>query len=179
MSAPCAGSFLVATPQLMDPNFLGTVVFLCEHGEEGSVGLVVNRALELGVSDVLPDQGLPADLRLDWGGPVGPDRIHALYAGPGDERRIEVLPGLQFGGDIADVKEALEAERALRLFCGYAGWESEQLDAEVAEGAWLLAPATLNDVLHPGAGDLWGRLVSTAHPELAWMRHIPPDPNLN
>ena len=159
------GSFLVATPALADPNFAQSVVLVCEHGPEGTLGLIVNRPLAVALSEILTPALLPSGpaVKVHQGGPVKNDHLLFLhgFAKPGLDTH-PVCDGVFLGGDTGVLKEALAVAQApvlLRCYLGYAGWGSGQLEAEMAEGAWLLKPARAQDVFESDLETLWPRLV--------------------
>lgn len=162
-SASIAPALLVAMPQLLDPNFHRTVVLLVQHDGDGSFGVVLNR--DTGVSAERLCQGLDLDwgggpaLEVGWGGPVQPQTGWLLLgagAAPAEVEVHEVAPGLLFAG-LPDALPQLAADppEALRLLLGYAGWGAGQLEAELAQGAWLLAPADPRLVFEVRVEAMW------------------------
>jgi putative transcriptional regulator len=143
-----APGFLLAMPQLRDPNFRRTVVFMSAHGEEGAMGFVVNRVLPATVREVLEGLGIPwsgpDDVPVWGGGPVMPQSGWLLFENesprvPGEAK--EVLPGLWLSASIDTLRAlAKKPPRRFRLLLGYSGWGAGQLENELAEGAWMLAP---------------------------------------
>jgi putative transcriptional regulator len=191
-----AGHLLVATPVIGDPNFDRTVVFLLEHGADGALGLVVNRPTELEVGESLPEWAVfVAEPQVVFvGGPV--EQAAAIGLGrpvPG------AAPGADAGGDpvwsgIDTVLEAvgplatldLGADPGLapgidlaRVYVGYAGWGSGQLEAELAQSAWVVATARPGDLWHPQPEELWGEVLRRQGGETAWLSLYPPDPSGN
>ncbi|MCQ4264108.1 YqgE/AlgH family protein [Stutzerimonas stutzeri] len=142
--------FLIAMPQMADPNFAQTLIYLIEHGPEGAMGLIINRPSGLNLADVLeqlrPDQPsslLCQNLPIFSGGPVQTDRGFVLHS-----------PDLQFQATLSlgplgmstsqDVLFAIaDGQGPARHFIalGYAGWEAGQLEAELVDNAWLSCPA--------------------------------------
>ena len=156
-----APGFLIAMPQLSDPNFHRAVVLMVEHGEGGAMGLILNRAAPLTLRDVGEGQGLkvsPSRLHepVFLGGPVEPQRGFVLHDSETIGERHEVIPGL-FLSVTLDALQPLLSERGHRLhFClGYAGWGPDQLEEEIKAGAWLYAEATAEHVLAADPKQLW------------------------
>ena len=140
-----APTLLVAMPQLMDQNFSRAVVLLCEHREDGAMGLVINRCTEdLASSIVHLDPPLAQDngMHVWLGGPVDPERGWVLVHEDIGEG-VEVSPGL-FLSASRDALRRVLASRELaprsRFLVGYAGWGPRQLDSELAASAWLTVP---------------------------------------
>jgi putative transcriptional regulator len=146
-----AGQFLVATPELEDPNFDHTVVYLISHDDSGAMGLVINRVVAKGpLNRLLEDLGVESEaadseeVRIHYGGPVDPSRAFVLHSS--DYRSEDTVPlagGIAMTGSL-DVLEDIAAgqgpQRRL-LAVGYAGWAPDQLEQEVAAGAWFTVPA--------------------------------------
>jgi len=140
-----APTLLVAMPQLRDENFDKSVVLLCEHREEGAMGLVINRQTDTRASAIVQlepplahDNGLPV-----WiGGPVDPARGWLLvHENVGDG--IEISPGLFLSASrdlLRRVLQAPDLRDRSRFLVGYAGWGPRQLDGELAASAWLTVP---------------------------------------
>lgn len=166
-SASIAPALLVAMPQLLDPNFHRTVVLLVQHDAGGSFGVVLNR--DTGVSAERLCRGLDLEWggdpgrEIGWGGPVQPQTGWLLF-GAGvalDEVDVhEVAPGLHFAG-LPDALPQLAAHppEALRPLLGYAGWGPGQLEAELAQGAWLLAPAEARLVFEVPVEAMWATVL--------------------
>ncbi len=158
-----APGLLLAMPQLPDPNFSRSVVLMVDHNPEGSWGMVLNRPSELPIREVL-DQ-LEVDWRGDpdavvWqGGPVEPLRgclLHEPLAEGIDPEPRLIVEGIALS-TAPNQLEVLAARPPVRLrfLLGYAGWGALQLEHELAEGSWLLAPASAELVFATPAADLW------------------------
>ncbi len=153
-------------PQLLDPNFKRSVVLLVHHDEEGTFGLVVNRDTDLPVSQLCETleiawRGLDDEL-LSWGGPVQPNTGWVLFddAGEDVEDASAVVPGLQVAGTLEALRSVAEAPpEHVRLLVGYAGWGPGQLEGELAQGAWLLAPAEARVVFDVDHEGMWEHVV--------------------
>ncbi len=155
------GRLLVATPDLTDPNFAETVILLLEHSTAGALGVVLNRPSEVGLDDALPDwAGHAADPAVVFvGGPVQPNAVIGLAQAlsPPVEAWEEVGPGVGVVDLASDA--AVTTVTAVRVFAGYAGWAPDQLEAEVAEGAWFIVDAEPGDGFAPEPDQLWSRVL--------------------
>jgi len=176
-----AGQLLVATPMLADPNFARTVVLLLDHGDDGALGIVVNRPTDIPVSEVLPDWQpvVSSPGVLFQGGPVSLDGALGLVAPVGDE----LPPGArQVPGGLALVDLDTPADEVVprisgaRIFAGYSGWGVEQLDEE---GAWYVVDALPVDPFRADAADLWRLVLRRQRGPLALVSTFPADPSLN
>jgi putative AlgH/UPF0301 family transcriptional regulator len=182
-----AGSLLVAMPALTDPTFAGTVVFVLDHSDSGTLGVVLGRPSQVQIRDVLPGW---CDLAVDpgvfhVGGPCEADTALCLAtssaAAAGADGGLRRVAGdvylVDLDGDPAELHEQLTG---LRVFAGYAGWSAGQLVGEIAEGAWACVPGRAEDVLSPMAGpELWRHVMGRQTGRLAVLSTAPADPSLN
>jgi putative transcriptional regulator len=176
------GQLLVAGPGLVDPNFRRTVVLLGEHGDEGAMGVVLNR-----VSSALVDEAVPPiasltgpDAPVYVGGPVQPQAVVVL-ADFADVEQAEVVVVESIGflpGEIEDASAVGEL-RAIRVFAGYAGWGPGQLEDELAEGAWIVVEARASDVFTTSPDTLWADVLRREGGPLAILALLPDDPRVN
>lgn len=176
------GKLLLATPVMVDPNFAGTVVLLCEVNEKGTMGFILNRSLDIPLQKVAPDwqDHGTTPMPLSWGGPVGPDKLHGIHDGQeGDETTRRLASGLSFGGLWESFAQWHQTGRKMRFFLGYSGWDAGQLEAECEAGAWYIHPGNAETALNEGGEHLWHRLVGEINSEHAWMRNLPDDPENN
>jgi len=148
-------------PQLGDPNFHRSVVLMIEHGDTGSMGLIVNRGAPLTLGELARGQSLKIATELTQhpvfvGGPVEPHRGFILHD---DETILEkhtVLPGLHLSVTLDALGALLERPHVNLRFClGYAGWGPRQLEGEMAAGSWLFAEATADALLKGDPAQLW------------------------
>jgi len=178
------GQLLAASPYLVDPNFVRTVVLMVQHGPQGALGVVLNRPIDKTVQDLWREVDEPpcdSQKRLNLGGPVSGPLMALHTQAPLGE--IEVLPGLFFSADKTHLEELVQSEDdRYKLFIGHSGWGSGQLESELNQGAWLILPATIDYVFDDGE-KLWrtvtrevGRstLASVLH-----IKHVPDDPTVN
>ena len=172
-----APTLLVSMPQLNDPNFQRTVILLCEHGEEGAFGLVLNRRTDTPAAEVVrlvppvASSRTSSSLELWVGGPVEPERGWILMgAEPDDTAAVQVCEGVFLSTSLELLRKFLEEPPPpyTRLLTGYAGWEAGQLDAEFAASAWLSVDVDLDIIFNTDAMDMW----ETA------IRRIGADPSL-
>ena len=176
------GVLLIAPPMMADPNFRRAVVLLCEHGPDGSFGLILNRPLTLQLGEVLDE--FYSDAPLSLGGPVQQDTLHFLHR-HGDliGDAVPVLDGVHWGGDFEAVKTLVQTEVAtpndLRFFIGYAGWSPGQLGEEVEQDGWFLAHADDVLVFDDEPETLWRTVMRRMGGEYALLSTFPDDPRMN
>ena len=155
---------LIAMPGMVDPNFSTTVTLICEHNDEGALGIVINRPLELKLAglfeqlDVKDPDPQAADRPVLMGGPVGPERGFVLHD-PGDtyENSLEVSNDihLTLSRDVIDAMATGAGPRKSLVALGYAGWEPGQLENEMLANSWLSVPATSEIVFDTPFDDRW------------------------
>lgn len=175
---------LLASPALLDPNFVDSVVLLLDVNPEGALGVILNRPSALPVAEVLGEWGdvVEEPEVLFQGGPVSADGALAVaLATPGAES-----PGFQPVKDrlgLLDLDTPTElvvgAVDRLRIFAGYAGWGAGQLQAEIEEGSWYVVPGHPDDVFLAETHDLWRQVMRRQPGDLALHATRPADPELN
>lgn len=178
------GQLLVATPRLMDPTFVRTVLLVLNHDEDGALGVVINRPSPLRVAEVLPvwSDAVAQPPQVFSGGPVGRDSAIAVAVTLGSGPTAGFQPvaagyGLvDLDGQPADVLPDLAG---LRVFSGYAGWGSGQLELELSEGSWYVVTAAPADLVSSEPETLWREVLRRQPGELAYVSTFPDDPALN
>lgn len=178
------GRLLVATPALGDPNFDRAVVLMLEHTDEGAVGVVLNRPTRTDVAEPLPGWGrLAAEPPVVFeGGPVSPDAALCLVRAWPDEplESYEPLIGTVGLVDLSvDPDEVSASLQAVRVFVGYAGWGSGQLESEIEAGAWFVVDAVPEDALSADPESLWHSVLRRQPTKLAMFANFPVNPSLN
>lgn len=178
------GQLLVAGPDLLDPNFHRTVVLLIEHGDQGTLGLVLNRPSDTTLKALMSQIGETAydtEKTLHIGGPV-PGPLMALHT-HAELADSTVLPGIYFTVQKEHLSVLVERDSGTyHLFIGHAGWSPGQLEEEMRSGSWLLVPARL-DLVFSEVPDLWENVRSEiVGPDLMsrlGIKHVPIDPRMN
>lgn len=159
-----SNQFLVAMPGLQDENFNHAVTLLCEHNDQGALGLIINRPTDLKLADMLSHIGLEpgalsgSDRRVFWGGPVQPERGFVIHREPAKWEST-----LQVGEDLyittsRDILAAIargEGPREYLVTLGYAGWGEGQLESEILHNSWLNTPADNSILFRTPAPDRW------------------------
>ncbi len=183
MIEPASGILLIADPFLKDPNFLRTVVFLCEHNAEGSFGYVLNRQYQNTLDQFLPGME-EHKLPVYYGGPVQQDSIHFLHQYsneiPGGQ---EVMKGTYWGGDFDALVDVIKSPSfnidKVRLFIGYSGWEAGQLEEEITEKTWLTVKANNKIIFQKNYETIWKDSLKLMGGDYEMMANFPTDPQLN
>lgn len=183
MIDPAAGILLISDPFLKDPNFMRTVVFLCEHQEQGSFGFVLNRKYENTIDELIPELD-GYKIPVYYGGPVQMDTIHFLHQYPNEiPGSQEVIKGVYWGGDFDMVVQMIRKkeidENKIRFFIGYSGWGSGQLDDELNEKSWLTVKAVSKLIFHKKHDEIWKDALKQLGGDYEMMINFPIDPQLN
>ncbi|NIA24689.1 MAG: hypothetical protein GWP04_03885 [Gammaproteobacteria bacterium] len=175
-----AGKLLVATPTIVDPNFARTVVLLCQYGDEGAVGLVLNRPSDVAVADHLPEwTHLASDPLVGFGGPVDTDAAIGLGRGVvQSDLWTPICCGLGLV-DLSRSSTQIEGLEEVRVFAGYSGWGPGQLEREIAEAGWFVVDLDDQDVFSSDATLLWSKVLRRQHGDLALFADFPTDPSMN
>jgi putative transcriptional regulator len=161
-----ANHFLIAMPNLVDPNFQRTVTLICQHDQDGALGIVINRPTDFAVEEIFQQMGIDtprshqAHIPAYHGGPVQMERGFVLH---NDSRAWDA--SMQIGEHMyltssRDILEAMardEGPEHCLVALGYAGWASGQLEHEISENAWLNGPADPNIIFATPAEQRWNR----------------------
>jgi putative transcriptional regulator len=158
------GTILLAEPFMLDPNFKRTAVLLCEHSEEGSIGFVLNKRMDIGLNELIAD--FPEfDTKVYFGGPVQTDTIHYIH-NVGDllDESRKIADGVWWGGNFETLKVLVRTElikpENIRFFVGYSGWSETQLEEEMETGSWVTADMHPNYVFKSRPDSLWSQIMS-------------------
>jgi putative transcriptional regulator len=157
-----ANQFLIAMPGMVDDNFAGTVVYLCDHTHNGAMGLVINRPTDVDLASVFEKIDLKLEIQpkasepVYFGGPVQTDRGFVLHEQKKGEHTSHYSSSLRIPGGFAmttskDVLEEVATGHGPARFLmtlGYAGWSAGQLEDEIARNGWLNIPAPIEEMAH-------------------------------
>ncbi len=183
MIQPAPGILLIADPFLKDPNFLRTVVILCEHKEEGSFGFVLNKQIEQTLGDLISDlEGVK--LPVYYGGPVQMNTIHFLHQCPNlIPESCKISDDIYWGGNFETVTALIKNNSIdltkIKFFVGYSGWGGGQLSDELKEKSWLTVSATKSLVFDTQYSGIWKGSLQHLGGEYEMMVNFPIDPQLN
>jgi putative transcriptional regulator len=156
--------FLIAMPGMADPFFARTVTYLCQHGDDGALGIIVNRPIELTLKDIMEqmeiktDEAELAQTPIYYGGPVQPERGFVLHEPVGEWNstlKVSDTLSLTTSRDILEAMGRGEGPRNVLVALGYAGWGKGQLEAEIVQNAWLNAKAETSIIFKQPAAKRW------------------------
>ncbi len=163
-STSLTNHFLIAMPGLQDPNFARTVTYVCEHTDQGAMGIVINRPTEVTLGELLAQLDIPTrlsavrDTLVYQGGPVQTDRGFVLHtAGPSFDSTINITSRISVttSRDVLEAIAAGEGPPQVLIALGYAGWGSGQLEQELSANAWLSGPADDDIIFRLDAESRW------------------------
>lgn len=180
--APQQGRILISEPLLSDSYFKRSVVLLTEHSDNGSVGFVLNKPIDMEISEVIKD--FPTfQTKLYVGGPVGKDTVHYIHTlGELVPNSVHVKDNIYWGGDFDRIKELIREgliePNQIRFFLGYSGWSPKQLEGEIENNAWVISEVEGSRIMSPDR-DMWkGILKSMGNRYKIWT-NCPENPALN
>ncbi len=178
-----SGSVLLSEPFMADPNFKRAAVLLCEHGDEGSVGFIFNKKLDVRVDELISE--FPEfDAPVYFGGPVQTDTIHYIHnQGELLEDSRKVADGVWWGGDFEKLKFLISSNLItpvdIRFFVGYSGWSEGQLMEEMSYGSWVVADMHPNYVFKSQPDMLWSQIMANKGDAFSVIATMPDTANWN
>lgn len=178
------GTLLLAEPFMFDENFRRTVVLICNYNKlEGVVGLILNKPIDLRLTDVIDDFP-PFKAKMYLGGPVGTDTLQFLHAmGEDIEGTVKLNDHLYWGGNFEQLRSMIHAgqvrETDVKFFLGYAGWAFEQLHQELRDNSWIVSRATHRHVFSSDDLNLWKSVMKEMGGIYETMAGYPESPILN
>lgn len=178
------GCILISEPFLPDPNFERTVILICDHNSEGSVGFVLNRAADIKLGDII-DEFAEEDKDLYIGGPVEQNTMHFIHRIDHQlDGSLDLGEGISWGGDFEILKLLINTKQAsldnIRFFLGYSGWAPKQLQREINEKTWIVYhPESLLEIWSMEPTDMWRFILKKMGGKFKMMSNYPIDPRLN
>ncbi len=177
------GGLIMASAIMLESNFKRTVLLMCEHNEQGSLGFILNRPMEIRVSEAITGFD-DVDVPLHMGGPVQVDTVHYLHT-KGDviDGAHEVFPGVFWGGDKGQlsylIASGVVSPSEVRFYLGYAGWASGQLEVEFEEGSWYTTGASREVIFSGEYERMWARTVRSKGGGYYYAANSPELPGMN
>ena len=180
---PLPGRFLISEPFMHDENFQRTVVLLVEHGDQGSLGFVLNRRLKFNIDEVVEE--MPSiDAPVYLGGPVEQNSLHFVHKlGSQLEGSRHIVDDVFWGGDFQSLKEKISLGKLslddIVFFIGYSGWGPGQLEQELEKKSWIIAPEDHSFVFEKGGKEMWRKILKNMGAKYKIISNYPVDPSLN
>jgi putative transcriptional regulator len=180
---PEAGRLLLSEPYLSDPNFERTIILLCEHNEEGSVGFVLNKPSLSKLNELINDLSELENV-LCIGGPVQQDTLHFLHQCPDIDGAIEVGDNIYWGGEFAQLIGKIESQQIessdIKFFIGYSGWSPGQLDEEIKLNSWIVSNLASSElVFETPVEEMWRLTLKKMGGRFSMYSNYPVDPSMN
>jgi putative transcriptional regulator len=175
------GKLLIASPALADPNFERAVVLITEHGDDGAMGIVLNRPSESEVAAVIPElEAIAGPEPIFVGGPVQPEALVVLgeFSNP-DKAAWIVVAEVGLVSAQAELEELPEAVRRGRVYAGFSGWAPGQLEDEIDEESWIIEAPLPRELFPENPDTLWSDVLARMGGEYALVARMPEDPSLN
>lgn len=181
---PEKGSLLISEPFLTDDYFARSVIYLCDHNEEGSFGFVLNKYVDTSLKDSV--KGFPTiDFKVSVGGPVDTSNLFYVHDfGDEIDNALPIANGLFIGGSFEDMKKLIEKSpekaKGIRFFIGYSGWEKDQLDEELKEKSWIVVNGMKRETILNTENDrLWKDILAELGGKFKAMSDFPKNPSDN
>jgi putative transcriptional regulator len=175
------GNLLIASPALDDPNFERSVVLITEHGDDGAMGIVLNRPSETEVAAIVPElETVAGHEPIHVGGPVQPDALVVLgeFADPEKAAWI-VTADVGLVSAATELDELPESIRRGRVYAGFSGWGPGQLESELEEEAWIVEPPIPAELFPEDPETLWSDVLERKGGQYALVARMPEDPSMN
>lgn len=175
------GKLLIASPALVDPNFARSVVLITEHGEEGAMGVVLNRPSDTEVGEVAPELATFVDEEPVFiGGPVQPQALVVLAEFDEPEAAAWIVAAdVGFVAAETEEHDLDQAIRRGRVYAGYSGWGAGQLEGELEEEAWIVDSPLAGELFPEDPLALWQDVLARKGGQFALIARMPDDPSLN
>lgn len=183
-SEPRKGDLLISEPFLADPNFARTVIYLCEHNDDGSFGFVLNKPAKLNLNELLEGVGGRED-DIYIGGPVQQNTLQFIHKNDGlIEGGVEVKDGVFWGGNFEQMLAMIEGNLIksddIKYFVGYSGWAAGQLKGELEVNSWIISRnVNVKQIFDTNVKSLWKEVLHTMGGKFKIVANFPVDPRLN
>jgi len=180
---PEAGRVLVSEPYLPDPNFERTIILICEHNDDGTVGFVLNKPSLSKLGELIKDLG-QLENTVCMGGPVQQDTLHYIHRCPDIEGAVEIAEQIFWGGAFDQLIEKLETRQLhhndIKFFLGYSGWSKGQLDDEIKVNSWIVGNFVTEDLIFETTEDeMWRKTLKKMGGRFSMYSNYPVDPSMN
>jgi len=180
---PQKGRILISEPFLPDNYFKRSIVLLTEHSDEGSIGFVLNKPVSIQLKDIV--NGFPdINAIVSLGGPVQTHTLHYVHT-MGDiiPQAMKVINSIYWGGDFEAVKDLLKSGRLshnnIRFFLGYSGWQSNQLEEELADNSWIGSDMIPENIMAPMNKHFWNATLQRMGEKYKMWANFPENPQMN
>lgn len=179
-----AGKILIAQPYMQDGHFKRSVIGLTEHNDEGTLGFILNKQVNIQLPELIPDVSSEEKFKIYFGGPVATDTIHYLHnVGELLEESVKIHPGIYWGGNFEKliflINSGLIQKDNIRFYIGYSGWSAGQLFDEMHTGTWIISNWFANYIFQTKPDNLWEQALKHKGNTYEVISQIPTDQNEN
>ncbi len=179
---PKQGRILISEPLLSDTYFKRSVVLITEHSDQGAVGFVLNKPIDIPINEVL-DNFPKFNAKVYIGGPVAKDTVHFLHTlGELVPNSVHVKDNIYWGGDFDSLKELINEgivkTNQVRFFLGYSGWSPNQLEEEIKENAWLVTEVPSSKIMSADK-NIWKKTLDNLGKKYKVWSNFPENPTMN
>ena len=180
---PEKGKILISEPFLPDTFFNRSIVYLTDHTEQGSVGFILNKKLDLKICDAI--EGFEDwEETLNMGGPVAPDTLHYLHnLGKIIPKSIQIDKNIFWGGELDVIRELIKMGKItgsqIRFFLGYSGWSAGQLERELKDNSWVIATVKSDMIMNNNSDDTWKKVLRSLKNKYRVWADFPDSPDMN
>ena len=180
---PQKGSLLISEPTLKDSYFNRSVVLIVEHNNDGTVGFILNKQIEIELNSLVKDFD-EIETDVFFGGPVNKDNLFFIHRfGKDIEGAMPISKNLFWGGDFTMLKDLLRKDKLnihkVRFFIGYSGWDPGQLQMELDQNSWVVKSMVQEDILDCAPKSLWKETLRNMGNDIALLSFFPENPQLN
>jgi putative transcriptional regulator len=180
---PQKGRILISEPFLMDNYFKRSIVLITEHSDEGTVGFVLNKPINMKVNEIMNDFPKINSI-VSLGGPVQTNTLHYIHTlGDIIPGSVRVIDNIYWGGEFGVIKKLLETgtlnNENIRFFLGYSGWQANQLDEELNENAWVVADMRPEEIMRPMSKIFWNKTLNRMGKKFQMWSNFPENPQMN
>ncbi len=180
---PGRGKVLISEPYSSDYFFKRSVVLLTEHNNDGSVGFILNKPINMPIDNIVKD--FPhLEAKVSLGGPVQQESLYYVHT-LGDKlpNSLPVMDGLYWGGSFDILKMMIDSgevsEYEVRFFVGYSGWQPEQLTGELEKNFWLVSDLNVDTIMRRNSVDIWKYAVEQLNRDYSIWLNFPENPSMN
>ncbi|HEX2394218.1 MAG TPA: YqgE/AlgH family protein [Bacteroidales bacterium] len=180
---PQKGRILISEPFLMDNYFKRSIVLITEHTEEGTVGFVLNKPINMKVNEIMSDFPKINSI-VSLGGPVQTNTLHYIHTlGDIIPGSVKVIDQIFWGGEFGVIKRLLETgtlnNENIRFFLGYSGWQANQLDDELNDNAWVVSEIRPDEIMMPMSKMFWNKALNRLGKKFQMWANFPENPQMN
>lgn len=184
VTKPKKGNLLIAEPSIIgDISFNRSVVILADHTVEGSIGFILNKPFEFGVTELVPD--IEVDFKVYNGGPVEQDNLYFIHQIPElIPNSIEISQGIYWGGDFTTIIDLVNSgqvtSKDIRFFLGYSGWDEDQLETELNSNSWVVVQNSYKtEIISKEDNTFWKEKMLELGGKYSIWSNAPENPSLN